>query len=160
MKLFKKAALATAALIGLSTAANAHTVQIGWVYEANNVTTFYAENYHGLALRGGLILNGTTYNFTSTQLTSANPTYDDSATWTNGSAAFTQVVSIAGLSAGTYSMTTTTTSAIEYPWSNTPLTVSLTPTDVAAVPLPAGAVLMLTALGGFGIAARRRRKAA
>lgn len=29
--------------------------------------------------------------------------------------------------------------------------------DVAAVPLPAGAALMLTALGGFGIAARRRK---
>jgi hypothetical protein len=155
---------------GLTSAAEAHTVHIGWVYETNGDVTFYAHNYHGSHLNGGLTLNGTVHNFTSVLSTtgSGNATtatgvsYDDffrTSSYTSSYDNWAQVVTVSGLSADDYLISTTSTSAVEAPYSGLARTVSLTPTDIGAVPLPAGAVLMLTAMGGFGLA-RRRRKAA
>lgn len=169
MKFFKKAALAAVAALGLTTAADAHTVHIGWVYETNGDVTFYAHNYHGTTVVGGLILGGTTYNFTSSTTTDGSYAsreavgidYDGgfrTSRYTGNSDKWAQIVTVSGLTTGAYSIRTTNSSYIEAPYSSLARTVNLDP--VSAVPLPAGAALLLTALGGFGIAARRRRNQA
>ena len=51
------------------------------------------------------------------------------------------------------------TFSIAWTNSNDASHLSIYGSPAAAIPLPAGGILLLTALGGLGVAARRRRKA-
>lgn len=56
------------ALIASLSPVDAHTVRICWRAEANGTVTFFAGTYHsGTNLRGGMVIDGVTYAFTSQQ---------------------------------------------------------------------------------------------
>jgi hypothetical protein len=143
-------------------AVDAHTTAIYTVNETDGSTTFYAQTYHytGTTTYGGLILGSGTYNFTS--VVSSLPSgavQHGSCPRPRGS--WYQVVNISRCG-GTYSITTTSTSAVEAPlcsWpsftftASTPITGSITsdqePVYYGYAPM-ACANLTANATGGSG----------
>lgn len=85
---------------------SAHTTQIGWVVETNCDVTFYARQYHGSVVQGGVIVDGTTYSFTAT--TNSPPTFDGSVQPLNNAIGSNfQIAVVSGLVTGTHALTTT-----------------------------------------------------
>ena len=97
--------------------ADAHTTEIAWRVEPNGDVTFFAGTYHRNSRRGGIIINGVTYNFTGLAYNLPGDV-DGEVSWYNWSPSGLdwQTVTVSGLSTGTYSLTTTRTSAVEAPW--------------------------------------------
>lgn len=98
--------------------ASAHTTDICWRAEADGSVTFFASTYHaGVTLHGGMIIDGVTHNFTGTQVSLDDDITDcQPMACSNSSYVRWQTVNVDGLDPGEHSFTTTTTSAVEYPW--------------------------------------------
>jgi hypothetical protein len=103
----------------------AHTMTVAYRCEPNGTVTFFAESYHSPTTPvGGIIVDGTTANFTSITdplpgnvaanqiICSQAPKFG--STW--------QTVTVSGLTNGSHSITTTCLSvdAVECPFANTP----------------------------------------
>mgnify|MGYP000703970917 CR=1 FL=1 len=121
MKLFKsfKALVAGSVLAVSAAGVQAHIVGIGWTFETNGDLTFDALHWHGAhAAAGSLIVDGTSYAFTTaTHNTAAmtgldgaltNASYSSYAAGTltaTGSSDDWMHVTISGLTAGAHSIT-------------------------------------------------------
>jgi hypothetical protein len=118
--------VAAALLLGSATTAEAHTVQICWRCEDDGSVTFYARTYHYVSSpRGGLVIDGHTYAFTG--VTRSAPTNLSGCTrlFYRGGYHW-QIVNIKGLTPGVHQVTTTRTSAVEYPlWGSQTLPILL-----------------------------------
>ena len=104
-------------LVQRSSVAEAHTVQIAWRVEPNCDVTWFAGSYHGGAgVFGGIIIDGSTYAFTSSSATL--PSDVDGSVSAAGAPGVVkwQAVTVSGLVAGTHNVTTTAGSSIEDPW--------------------------------------------
>ena len=100
----------------------AHTVEVRYCENNDGSVTLYGGTYHNTSgPRGGIIVDGVTYNFTTVHTTAALPVCADliihvPAYNNPGNVVAYQGVTIFGLSAGPHDITFTLTSAIEAPW--------------------------------------------
>lgn len=122
-----------ALFIGLTATAYAHTVSMSWRVEANGDYTFFAETYHVSEVtyygpQGGLIIDGTVYPFTG-YVTSLPGDIDGTAEWYTWSGTTVwQTVTASGFVAGEYTVTTTSWSAVEWPFGT--IVVNIVPSTI------------------------------
>jgi hypothetical protein len=175
MKKLTLSALLGAALL-CATAAQAHIVGLGWTFEANGDVTFDALHWHNSlsAPAGALIVDGTSYNFTSYTNNTASMTGLDGALVNSiyssydGAGTLSALtssdddwlhVTISGLSAGTHNITADygpgglTSWTLDGGVTTTPI---VTPPPTSNVSEPASIALL--GLGLIGLGFTRRRK--
>jgi hypothetical protein len=111
-------ALTALAIACFSSPAEAHVVNICWRLEPNNTLTFYAGTYHaGTTIRGGLLVDGTTYPFTGLQATLPGNVTACQPIACGGAPPVDHylTVNVSGISFGPHTLSTTCTNHLECP---------------------------------------------
>lgn len=174
----KKLLATTALLLGAATVSNAHSIGIADVVSGDSATIWMSTYHVNAGLEGGIILmgpgqgtGGTSYAFDTDHNLGLNTFFSGFAgydagpfyTGSLGQPDDWQSVTISGLTNGSYTYQFTNTVGGRVSADYSPRTSyasyngSFNITDaVSAVPLPAGGMLLLTAMGAMAIGRRRK----